>query len=80
MGSGRGSGSPGRSDKGQGMRRGKGSERSVWGQRVETECRVSSVFSLLVEYTLAFLVRSRCHKLFSGLEFKDQEILQVVEL
>lgn len=51
MGSGRGSESPGRSDKGQGMRRGKGSERIVCGQRVETACRASSVFSLLVEYT-----------------------------
>lgn len=82
VGTGRGSGSPRRSDKGQGMRRGNGSERSFWGQRVDTECRANSVFfPLLVEYTLAFLVKSQGHiQLLPWLDFKDQEILQVVKL
>lgn len=42
----RGGGIPGQSDKGERMRGGKGSERSVWGARVERECRPANLFSL----------------------------------
>lgn len=43
----RGGWKPGQSDKGEGFRGGKGSERSVWGKRVERECRPANLFSLV---------------------------------
>lgn len=48
----RGGGKPGQSDKREGFRGGKGSERGVWGKRVEWEFRPAYLFSLVASEKL----------------------------